>query len=253
MSWDDYRLVLDLGYATLPRLLAHSPDGAVNAVVITHEHSDHCIDLHGLFRMRFYGGTRRPKLPLYCSRGVLARLGGLEPEVDLRTVFEVHAMPGTHQVGPFTLTSVPLPHFVPNTGVRLHELFTAMRRNWGRLASSESGLSLSQLALLDAVTTDGPPLVGQIAAHAGVSGPSATRMLKQLERRGVVTRQRSSLDERKVLVTLTERGRDLVARQRTALRDKQRHDYAALNPRRREAFVDVLRQMATMVDKWSPD
>jgi DNA-binding MarR family transcriptional regulator len=103
------------------------------------------------------------------------------------------------------------------------------------------------------VTTDGPLLVGQVAAHVGVSGPSATRMLKQLERLGMVTRQRSSADERKVLVTLTERGRDLVARQRTALRAKQRQDYAALSPRQRETFVDVLRQMATMVDKWSPD
>lgn len=119
VNWDGYRLVLDLGYATLPRLLAHCPDGAVDAVVITHEHPDHCIDLHGLFRMRFYGGTGRPKLPLYCSPGVLARLGGLEPEVDLRTVFEIHPLPGTHQVGPFTLTAMPLPHFVPNTGIRL--------------------------------------------------------------------------------------------------------------------------------------
>jgi hypothetical protein len=35
--------------------------------------------------------------------------------------------------------------------------------------------------------------------------------------------------------------------------DKQRQDYAALGPRQREIFVDVLRQMATMVREWSPD
>ncbi|EWM09709.1 hypothetical protein KUTG_00013 [Kutzneria sp. 744] len=40
-------MVLDLGYATLPRLLTHWPDGVVDAVVFTHEHPDHCIDLHG--------------------------------------------------------------------------------------------------------------------------------------------------------------------------------------------------------------
>jgi ribonuclease BN (tRNA processing enzyme) len=55
VDWDGYRLALDLGYATLPRLLAHWPDGVLDAVAITHEHPDHCIDLHGLFRMRFYG------------------------------------------------------------------------------------------------------------------------------------------------------------------------------------------------------
>ncbi|WP_182903096.1 MBL fold metallo-hydrolase [Microbispora sp. H10830] len=119
VDWDGFRMVLDLGYATLPRLLARRPDGAVDAVVITHEHPDHCIDLHALFRMRFYGHPGAPRLPLYCPPGVLDRIGGLEPDVDLRTVFEVHPLPGRHRVGPFELTGLSLPHHVPNAGVRL--------------------------------------------------------------------------------------------------------------------------------------
>jgi ribonuclease BN (tRNA processing enzyme) len=119
VDWDGYRLALDLGYATLPRLLAHWPDGAMDAIVITHEHPDHCIDLHGLFRMRFYGDSGGPRLPLYCPAGVLDRLSGLEPDVDLRAVFDVRPLPGAYRVGPFDLTGVSLPHYVPNVGVRL--------------------------------------------------------------------------------------------------------------------------------------
>ncbi|MFI9817760.1 MBL fold metallo-hydrolase [Saccharothrix variisporea] len=129
VEWDGFRLVLDLGYATLPRLLRHCPDGSVDAVVVTHEHPDHCIDLHGLFRMRFYGGAAGSgaagggaaggRVPLYCPPGVLTRLGALEPEVDLTAVFDVHDLPGRYRVGPFELTGVPLPHYVPNAGVRL--------------------------------------------------------------------------------------------------------------------------------------
>ncbi|CCH17899.1 Conserved hypothetical protein [Micromonospora lupini str. Lupac 08] len=119
VDWDDYRLVLDLGYATLPRLLGHWPDGAVDAVVITHEHPDHCVDLHGLFRMRFYGAADRPRLPLYCPPGVLDRLGGLEPDVDLHAVFDLHPLPGAYRVGPFDLAGLSLPHYVPNAGVRV--------------------------------------------------------------------------------------------------------------------------------------
>ncbi|MDA3645476.1 MBL fold metallo-hydrolase [Saccharopolyspora indica] len=119
VDWEGYRLVLDLGYGTLPRLLVHWPDAAVDAVVITHEHPDHCIDLHGLFRMRFYGDPDRPRLPLYCPPGVLDRLSGLEPDVDLRTVFQVHPLPGSYRVGPFDLTGLRLPHHVPNAGIRL--------------------------------------------------------------------------------------------------------------------------------------
>lgn len=125
LEWDGFRLVLDLGYATLPRLLAHCA-GGVNAVVITHEHPDHCIDLHGLFRMRFYGGDGGPVLPLYCTPGVLSRLAGLEPEVDLHAVFDVHDLPGNYRVGPFELSGVLLPHYVPNVGIRLQSGQTAV-------------------------------------------------------------------------------------------------------------------------------
>lgn len=119
VEWDGFRLVLDLGYATLPRLLAHCPDGAVDAVVVTHEHPDHCVDLHGLFRMRLYGTASGSRIPLYCPPGVLDRLQGLEPDADLRTVFQPHDLPGEHRVGPFALRGLPLPHFVPAAGVRL--------------------------------------------------------------------------------------------------------------------------------------
>ena len=119
VEWDDHRVVLDLGYGTLPRLLDRVPDGAVDAVVITHEHPDHCIDLHGLFRMRLYGGRREPKLPLYCTPGVLDRLSGLEPDAQLRDVFDVHLLPGEYSVGPFALSARSLPHFVPSSGIRL--------------------------------------------------------------------------------------------------------------------------------------
>lgn len=119
VDWDGFRLVLDLGYGTLPRLLAHWPDGVVHVVAITHEHPDHCVDLHGLFRSYYYGADR-PRMPLFCPPGVLDRLSGLEPNVDLAWVFDVYSLPGTYrEVGPFELTGVPLPHFVPAVGIRL--------------------------------------------------------------------------------------------------------------------------------------
>lgn len=119
VEWDGFRLVLDLGYATFPRLLARCPDGDVDAVVITHGHPDHCADLHALFRMRFYGGRSDRTIPLYCPSGALDGLAGLEPDVDLGAVFDLHDLTGDHRVGPFDLTGLPLPHHVPNAGVRL--------------------------------------------------------------------------------------------------------------------------------------
>jgi ribonuclease BN (tRNA processing enzyme) len=126
VEWDGFRLVLDLGYATLPRLLAHCPNGEVDAVVITHEHPDHCIDLHGLFRIHRYGQAVGRRIPLYCPPGVLDRLAGLEPDEDLRAVFDVHELPGDHDIGPVRLRGVRLPHHVPDVGVRLEMDGTVM-------------------------------------------------------------------------------------------------------------------------------
>lgn len=119
IDWDGFRVVLDLGYATLARLLTHVRDVDVDAVVITHEHPDHCIDLHGLFRIRRYGRPTAQRLPLYCPPGVLARLQGLEPDLELESAFDVHDLPGHYQLGPFALSCAQLPHFVTNVGIRL--------------------------------------------------------------------------------------------------------------------------------------
>jgi ribonuclease BN (tRNA processing enzyme) len=118
LEYDGFRVVLDLGFGTLPRLLEHCPGGAVDAVVITHEHSDHCVDLNGLFRARYLGDDRA-RISLYSTPGVLTRVAGLEPEGELAEVFDIHALPGSYEFGPFRLDSVSLPHLVPNAGVRL--------------------------------------------------------------------------------------------------------------------------------------
>jgi hypothetical protein len=68
--------------------------------------------------MRFYGGRAQRRLPLYCPPGVLDRLAGLEPDVDLTAVFDPHPLPGAYRAGPFELTGVPLRRNVPNAGIR---------------------------------------------------------------------------------------------------------------------------------------
>lgn len=125
LEYEGFRLVLDLGYGTLPRLLAllGSPVATgLDAVVVTHDHPDHVVDLHGLFRARLYDGAELPRIPLYAPEAVLDRVAGLE-DADRATaerVFAWRPLPaGPHEVGPFRLESVALPHYVLNAGVRL--------------------------------------------------------------------------------------------------------------------------------------
>ena len=116
LEYDGFRVVLDLGYAALPRLLEHRPKGEVDAVVVTHQHPDHCVDVSALARVRYYEAPDAPPIPLHCTPGVLDVLRALEPIPDPATVFELHDLATTEQLGPFT---VELPHYKTNFGVRL--------------------------------------------------------------------------------------------------------------------------------------
>lgn len=80
------------------------------------------VDLHALFRARWFGSRGSPRLPLYAGPGVVERVQGLENDDRdvVEEVFDVHDLPGgPYQVGPFELSSLLLPHFVRNAGVRL--------------------------------------------------------------------------------------------------------------------------------------
>lgn len=124
---DGFRLVLDLGYGTLPRLLTllgSSAGTGVDGVIVTHDHPDHMVDLHGFFRARWFSARNAPAIPLYAPAGVLDRVRRLEDDdVDaehVEKVFDWQPLPAdAYQVGPFCLDSWALPHHVLNAGVRL--------------------------------------------------------------------------------------------------------------------------------------
>jgi ribonuclease BN (tRNA processing enzyme) len=119
LEYDGFRVVLDLGYAALPRLLEHCPKGEVDAVVVTHQHPDHCVDVSGLARVRYYEAPDAPPVPLHCAPGVIDVLRALEPNPDPADVFAVHDLASTTRIGPFEVLTVELPHFKTNLGVRL--------------------------------------------------------------------------------------------------------------------------------------
>lgn len=119
LEYDGFKVVLDLGYAALPQLLKYCPEGAVDAIVVTHQHPDHCVDVSALARVRYYLAPDAAPIPLYCPPGVLDVLRALEPRPDPATVFEVHDLATSKEIGPFRLESVLLPHYVTNLGVRL--------------------------------------------------------------------------------------------------------------------------------------
>jgi len=132
-----------------------------------------------------------------------------------------------------------------------HNLFKAMTRDRGYYAQMRSHLSLSQLNLLDTLADEGVLTISQIAHHAGVAVPTATRMLKILENKNIVLRKKNTSDARSWLIELTDYGLQLVKEQRNGLREIQYKHFSTLTPEQRTNFINVLQQMSDTLISWS--
>ena len=131
-------------------------------------------------------------------------------------------------------------------------LFYAMRRVRSSAAHRIGGLSLAQLALLQPLDRQASMPVGRLAAEADVSVPTATRMLQQLEAKGVVVRRRSPHDERQVLVSLTEDGAARLTLLRERLRERQTRAFEAFTPEERIQLVTLTRRLTELVASSDP-
>jgi DNA-binding MarR family transcriptional regulator len=127
----------------------------------------------------------------------------------------------------------------------------AVRRARGATAqvSREDALTLSQYALLQVLSGREAARVQELAAEAGITPSTATRILDALERRAIVRRARSLEDRRGVTVTLTALGREALCRQDAWLRGRQRAFYAALPSGERELAPDLLIRLTALIDE----
>jgi len=118
---DGFRLLVDPGYATLPRLLEIVPAEAIDAVLVSHGHPDHVADLNPLLRARAMRDDPPPRLPAYALPDALRPVLALDQVAALQGACEVREFNAgeAFPIGPFGIESRLLPHFVPNAGLRI--------------------------------------------------------------------------------------------------------------------------------------
>jgi ribonuclease BN (tRNA processing enzyme) len=118
---DGFRLLIDPGYAVLPRLLEVTSAELLDAVVVSHGHPDHCADLNPLLRARWLREDRAGPLPIRALPRALDAVLALDRPGMLDDAYAL--MPfeagASFIVGPFEVRTWPLPHFVANAGIRV--------------------------------------------------------------------------------------------------------------------------------------
>jgi MarR family transcriptional regulator, organic hydroperoxide resistance regulator len=127
-------------------------------------------------------------------------------------------------------------------------LFAAMRSARGRVVADDE-MSLAHARMLEPLVDGAEMTVSALAAHAGVAVPTATRMLRGLEQRGMVVRERPAHNERVVMIVLTQAGRDAIALQRQRLREIQRGTFRSLSPDEQAVAADLITKITALVNR----
>jgi ribonuclease BN (tRNA processing enzyme) len=117
-------VVLDLGPGSLLPLIEHLDLATVDAVVISHQHVDHCADLFGLHHVWAHGSARRDGVPLLAPAPVLDRFEAFLDRPgggSFRQVFATTTAGGGDHVtiGSLQLSFADMDHSVPTVGTRV--------------------------------------------------------------------------------------------------------------------------------------
>jgi DNA-binding MarR family transcriptional regulator len=89
--------------------------------------------------------------------------------------------------------------------------------------------------------------ISELAERIGASGPSASRLVQRLRRRGIVRQEVDPDDRRAVRVSLTDQGREL----RSRVVDTRRRLIQETLPGRRSArLATEVDAMAALFDRW---
>jgi DNA-binding MarR family transcriptional regulator len=134
------------------------------------------------------------------------------------------------------------------TALRISVSRLARRLRAERLAKGlEPGLSDTQLAALASLERHSTMTPGELADHEKVQPPSMTRVIAALEELGLVLRAPHATDRRQVVLTVTDRGREVVHQSRRLREEWLAKRLRELTPQERAA----LRAAAPILEKLS--
>ena len=136
----------------------------------------------------------------------------------------------------------------------IEEVLTALRRViratdlHSRHLVKTTGLTAPQILLLQAIRKQEGGTIGELAAGVNLSQATVTNILDRLEKRGLVYRERSTQDKRKVHACLTEAGVETLRDAPIPLQDQFARQFHDLQEWEKTMIIAALQRVAHMMD-----
>ncbi len=203
-------LVVDLGSGSLVRLMEHTDPRDLEAVVITHLHPDHCVDMMALRVHMVWGGGAGAVLRVIGPPGLRDRLVGFSGSDGWDTAFRFEEFPageGTVDLGDgLVLRHREVPHLPPTNAIRVEHGGRAITLGADCAPNTELADLAAGCEVLVCECTfgtgpipDGVPHLdgrsaGEIAARAGAGRLVLVHGEPGIDRAGAVAQAREAYD-----------------------------------------------------------
>lgn len=118
-----WRLLLDMGSGALGWLQRVVDPLALDGVLLSHLHADHCLDLCGYYVMRkYHPDGAQPRLPVWGPQHTARRMAkayDLDEDPGMNEEFDFRTYSDGLRIGPFEVEAVPVDHPVEAYGLRV--------------------------------------------------------------------------------------------------------------------------------------
>lgn len=114
--------------------------------------------------------------------------------------------------------------------------------------SRMTGLTMPQLMTMQTLESEGPITIGVLARKMNLAQATVTSILDRLELKGLVRRERSQTDKRKVLACSTQAGMELMKSAPTTLQDRFVGKFSQLKDWEQSMIVAALEHVSGLLD-----
>jgi len=109
-------------------------------------------------------------------------------------------------------------------------------------------LTVPQLVCLRQLLQEGELTPGQLAGAVYLSQATVTGIIDRLEAKGLINRERSTVDRRKILVRLTDQGRQLANNMPWPLQERFSDSLTALSEAEQDQIDTILKRLVEMME-----